>query len=77
MLHNGQEDPFNLGIPEHGKFNAGLFGCFNFDPIDKALCGYRMWLEIYEQAGDRFDSDFDHITVREDDPVAARYWQPG
>jgi cell wall assembly regulator SMI1 len=77
LQHNGQVEPFNIGTPEHGETNAALFGCFVFQPVQKSLVEYCAWREIFETAGDRFDSDFNQTTVREGDAVSKRYWQPG
>lgn len=44
---------------------------YRFVPLDEAVVQYRGWLDVIE------DGDDDHITVREGDPVRARYWDPG
>jgi len=75
---DGQPDPSRINNPAPGTVVCPLFGQYNFTSVAKSLLIYKGWRDIYEDAGDQFDENFnDVIVVRGSDPVAHEYWRPG
>lgn len=72
--------PETLGASETSSgLIVPFFGGYDFSPLQTALANYRGWRDIYDDAGEDFDADFNQgmITVRDGDAVFAEYWRPG
>lgn len=78
LSFNGQ--PETVGAAENSSgLIVPFFGSYDFSPLQTALANYRGWRDIYDDAGEDFDADFNQgtITTRDGDPVFAEYWRPG
>lgn len=74
---NGQKASFKISDPKPGTIVTPFFGSYDFVSLEQALNAYRVWLDIYQSAGDNFASDFNQSSAREGDPVFCEYWRPG
>lgn len=76
---DGQTPPFGLKDAAPGSVVMPFFGSYDFIPLSDALRQYESWKQIYDEAGDDFDADFNEgiISVRGADPVYPEYWRPG
>ncbi len=66
---NGQAESYRVEKPGPGEFVMPFFGSYDFISLDQALRQYKLWIDIYSEAGDNFHRDFDHCTARDGDPV--------
>ncbi|MEJ8278060.1 SMI1/KNR4 family protein [Pseudonocardia spirodelae] len=71
-LADGQWNDHPRAPGPHPEVATSIFpATYRFLPLDEAVVQYRGWLDVVE------DWDHGHVTVREGDPVRARYWDPG
>ncbi|MEQ3552537.1 SMI1/KNR4 family protein [Pseudonocardia nematodicida] len=76
-LSDGQRPDFPRGPGPHPSATTSLFpATYALLPLQQAIAEYRNWIEVVGPGDSKPDFD-DHITVRDDDPVRARYWDPG